>query len=192
MGRRPDIDFEVRWLPFQLNPDAPQQPVSKVQAYMKKFGKSEAEVMQMADWMGQNFKNVGLPYSFTSKGQVANTLEAHRVLAAAYHKGGAGAQDKAAESLFHSYFAEEKAPNDPQVLRSAAAAAGLDADAVLSDRSIGEKEVREEMEVGRRLRVTGVPHFVVRRDGESRGEEVSGAQPPDHFSQIFAKVAGRG
>ena len=44
--------------------------------------------------------------------------------------GGASAQDKAAEALFHSYFAKEKAPNDPEELKEAAKAAGLDSTSV--------------------------------------------------------------
>lgn len=75
------------------------------------------------------FDAVQLPYAFTEaalaprshrfelisssdgrkslKFQVSNTFDAHRVLTAAYQKGGPEAQDKAAEALFHSYFAKE-------------------------------------------------------------------------------------
>ena len=37
--------------------------------------------MRMTAGMRQNFANVGLPYAFTDQGVVANTMDAHRVLA---------------------------------------------------------------------------------------------------------------
>merc|ERR1719277_2166671 len=120
--------------------------------------------------MGQKFKDAGLPYSFTEAALISNTFDAHRVLTAAYQSGGAQAQDKAAELLFHSYFAEERAPNDPEALQAAADAAGIDGKALVSDSSVAAAEAKKEMDVGRQLGVTGVPHFVIRRDNTSRGE----------------------
>ena len=102
--------------------------------------------------------------------EVSNTFDAHRVLTAAYQQGGPEAQDKAAEALFHSYFAKEKAPNDPGELRAAAEAAGLP-EAVLS-KGYMAKETKEELEVGRKLRVRGVPHFVIRTEGARCGGAV--------------------
>ena len=39
------------------------------------------QVLRMTAGMRQNFANVGLPYAFTDQGLVANTMDAHRVLA---------------------------------------------------------------------------------------------------------------
>ncbi|CAE7256076.1 unnamed protein product [Symbiodinium necroappetens] len=184
-----DVDFEVRWLPYQLNPQASDKPSSKMQAYADKFGKSKEEVKQMGDWMKGKFDAVGLPYAFTEKGLVSSTFDAHRVLTEAYRQGGAAAQDKAAEALFHSYFAEEKAPNDPEELKKAAVAAGLDGDKLVADKSLAAAEVKEELRVGQQLRVRGVPHFVIRADGSSKAQQISGAQPPEEFVHAFRAVA---
>lgn len=51
---------------------------------------------------------VPIPAGMPLDAQVSNTFDAHRVLTAAYKHGGAKAQDKAAEALFHSYFAKER------------------------------------------------------------------------------------
>merc|ERR1719424_2149091 len=56
--------------------------------------------------MGQRFASVGLPFRFTETDKTGNSFEAHRVMTAAYEHGGPAAQDKAAEALFQSYFAE--------------------------------------------------------------------------------------
>lgn len=188
MSKCADLDFEVRWLPFQLNPEAPQQPTSKTEAYMHKFKKSKAEVQQMGAWMGDNFKAVGLPYNFTDAGLVSNTFEAHRLLTWAYHIGGPAGQDKVAESLFHAYFADELAPNDPHALQKAAEAAGLDGQAFLEDSAKGDAQTREEFKVGRKLGVRGVPHFVICKEGASSNVQISGAQPPKSFVEAFRQV----
>lgn len=186
-----NLDFEVRWLPYQLNPKAREEPSSKIEAYMKKFQISDKRrVMEMSAWMGNNFKQVGLPYKFTEAGLVSNTFNAHRVLTVAYQEGGAAAQDKAAESLFHSYFAEERAPNDPEALKKAAEAAGLNGQALLDDVQRGAALTHEELEIGRRLRVTGVPHFVIRAEGSGSEKQIAGAEPPASFVQAFKRVAG--
>lgn len=189
MAKRPDIEFDVRWLPFQLNPNSSQQASSRMQAYADKFGKSNAEVKQMSAWMGQKFTDAGLPFKFTEAALISNTFDAHRVLTAAYEKGGAQAQDKAAEILFHSYFAEERAPNDPGALEKAANAAGVDGKALLADGNFAAAQTKEELTVGQRLGVSGVPFFVIKQEGSQREEKISGAEPPAAFIHAFSKIA---
>merc|ERR1719329_1625101 len=160
MASSPDIDFEVHWLPYQLAPQSSEQPSSKTEAYMKKFGRSRAEVGQMAAGMARTFNSVGLPFSTSDSCLISNTMEAHRVLTAAYKSGGPEAQDKAVEVIFNGYFGEGKAPNDRAMLEAAAAAAGFDGKAVLDDQSAHPAEVQQELAQGRRIVDSGVPHFV--------------------------------
>lgn len=188
MSKRPDLEFAVRWYPFQLNKDAPQSS-SKLDMYMKKFGMSKEQAMQKGDWMKGNFQRVGLPFRFTETDLTGNSFEAHRIMTAAYQHGGPAAQDKAAEKLFHSYFAEGKAPSDPASLKEAADAAGLDGAAVLADTSMAAAETKQEFITGQQLGVSGVPHFVIYEENSKKKEQVSGAQPPEEFQQIFSGIA---
>lgn len=180
MAKRTDLEYVVRWLPFQLNSEAPAQS-NKLEMYMKKFGMSKDQAKQKGDWMKQRFAEVGLPMEFRDTDLTGNTFDAHRVLTAAYEKGGSEAQDKACEILFHSYFAEGKAPSDPAVLKDAADAAGLDG----FDASTAVNETRDEMQVGRRMGISGVPHFVIYEEGSSKKQQVGGAQPPEEFLKSF-------
>lgn len=188
MSKRTDLEFNVRWYPFQLNANAPEQS-NKLEMYMKKFNMSKEQAMQKADWMGQRFKEAGLPFRFTENDLTGNTFDAHRVLTAAYEQGGPDAQDKAAEKLFHSYFAEGKAPSDPAVLQAAADAAGLDGAGMMADRTKAAQKTKEEFDEGRKWRVTGVPHFVVYEENSSQKAQVGGAQPPEEFLALFNKIA---
>lgn len=188
MSKRTDLEFVVRWYPFQLNPSAPQQ-TSKVEMYMKKFGMGKDEALQMGASMGQRFASVGLPFRFTETDKTGNSFEAHRVMTAAYEHGGPAAQDKAAEALFQSYFAEGKAPSDPQALKAAADAAGLDGAALLADPTAGAEKTKDELSMGQRMKVNGVPHFVIYEEGTTKKAQVSGAEPPENFLSIFNQVA---
>lgn len=196
------VDFEVRWYPFQLNPAQSEQPENRVKMYMKKFGGSKEETMARAKWMEGNFKAVGLPYKFTDAGTVCNTWNGHRLLSYAYHKGGAKAQDAVVEELFLNYFGEEKFMNDPEVLKNAGRKGNLSEDdlkRVVDDTEFFEEETMKEMQIGKALRVTGVPFYLMTREWSAsdvcekckpnqkscehrpRPQSVSGAQDPETF-----------
>mmetsp|Transcript_82498 Transcript_82498/g.237226 ORF Transcript_82498/g.237226 Transcript_82498/m.237226 type:complete len:190 (-) Transcript_82498:221-790(-) len=187
MTSAPDLDFEVRWLPYQLNPAASEDPSSKTEMYMKKFGKTREQVQQMAQGMGEKFAAVGLPFRTEDGALVSNTFQAHRILTAAYQSGGPAAQDKAVEVIFNGYFKEGRAPNDHAMLEAAAAAAGLDGNAVLADNSSASAELKRELDLGRQIVDSGVPHFVFKNE-QGKSVQFSGAHPPAQFLQAFAEV----
>jgi len=172
----------VHWKAFQLNPTASDTPSSKIQMYMQKFGKSRADIMQMTAGMKQTFDNAGLPYAFTDEGLVANTMDAHRVLAWC---GSPEEQDKAVEVIFHGYFSDEKAPNERELLVAACVAAGkseADARAFLDDKSAMRAAVEQELHEAQGVR--GVPYFIIRQPGKD-AIQISGAQPPEVFERAF-------
>lgn len=55
MGPR-QVKFDVRWRPFQLNPDAPKEGMNKMEYYKSKFG--VARTQQMLPYVAQNFDKV--------------------------------------------------------------------------------------------------------------------------------------
>ena len=176
----------MTWKAFQLNPDAPETPTSKVQMYMQKFGRSKQDVLAMSESMGQKFAAAGLPHAFTEKALVSNTMDSHRVLAWAAADS-PEAQDAAMERLFHGYFAEEKSPNDVEVLVDACVKAGkpeADARKFVADKSAMRREVLAELQAARGRGVRGVPHFVITKPG-ARPVEISGAQPPSAFERAL-------
>lgn len=177
----------MTWKAFQLNPDSSDVPTLKIDAYAKKFGRTRAEVLQMSEGMAANFARVGLPHAFTEKALISSTVDGHRVLAWCAADG-PEAQDRAMERLFSGYFAEERAPNDVEVLVEACVAAGkaeADARRFVADKGACRAEVDAELADARRRRVSGVPHFLVAPEG-GRATSLSGAQPPEAFLRAFA------
>lgn len=187
-----EIDFKVQWYPFQLNPNASQEGVSKLEMYMKKFRSSEAQIMAMSQGMANNFQSVGLPFKFTKKGLTGNTFNGHRLTSYAFHVGGADMQDKVVEELFRSYFEDEQCPNSEQVLIATAVKAGIDektAKAFVQDKTMFADETLAELKLGRDMRVSGVPFFsLVNGANQQNSETVSGAQSPDHFVRVFRSL----
>jgi len=188
MQRLPDQHFEVKWWPFQLNAQASRAGVNKLQMYCDKFGGTPEQMLQKAEGMKQNFARVGLPFKFTDQAITGNTFNSHRLLSMA-HSVSEETQDKVVESLFRSYFAEEKFLNDPEVLIAAAIDGGIDpetARAFVQDESQLRDQTDREMEYGKQQRVTGVPHFVIEYNGKRAS--LGGAQPPEAFEKVFQQM----
>ncbi len=119
------------------------------------------------------------------EGQVkVTTLPAHRLL---WLAGREGVQDAVGEALFRAHFAEGRNLAKPQVLAEAAAAGGIPAGRVhamlASDEGLAEVRagLGQAQALGHPVRV---PTFVI----NSR-YAVQGAQPPEVFAQVLAKVA---
>lgn len=174
------VDFNVKWLPFQLNPNASKEGVNKLQMYMQKFGRTREQTLMMSESMKERFASVGLPFKFTDKGVTGNTFNAHRLVSYAYAKGGASMQDKVMEELFLNYFGQEKFVNDPEVLVAAAVKGGIkedEAKSFVEDESVHAKETQEELKHGQGIR--GVPYFVIEANGQRA--RLSGAQETGAF-----------
>ncbi|PNH06161.1 hypothetical protein TSOC_007481 [Tetrabaena socialis] len=172
-------DFKVRWLPFQLNPEAPREGEVKLQYYNDKFG--PARVAQMLPQMTRTFAEEGLQYKMG--GLTGNTLDSHRLIAWA-EQFGLAQQNALVEELFARYFCQEKYIGDRGVLLEAVAAAGLsvaDAAAVLDDPAAFTQEVQQL--VARARGIGGVPYFVI-----DKRLKMSGAQPPEAFEEAFEQV----
>mmetsp|Transcript_103093 Transcript_103093/g.274097 ORF Transcript_103093/g.274097 Transcript_103093/m.274097 type:complete len:184 (-) Transcript_103093:17-568(-) len=170
-------DFQVRWLPFQLNPAAPGgQGVNKLEMYRQKFG--EARMSSMLPMMIATGKKEGINFSYG--GNTGNTFDSHRLISLAAKQ---GRQDEMVEELFRNYFEEEKCISDRTVLLAAAQKVGVtSAEAVLQgdDES---KEVEADMETYQGgMNIRGVPHFIV--DGTY---QESGAIESKDFQEIFQR-----
>jgi predicted DsbA family dithiol-disulfide isomerase len=160
----------VRWLPFQLNPDIPEQGISR-QAYIeRKFGPGGARNYSRVAGIG---KQVGIEFAFDAITVQPNTLNAHRLMAYGARK---GREDQVAESLFRAYFLEGAVLTDRATLVDAGERAGLERAALAA--YVGSDEDRESVLAmdleARRSGIGGVPFFIF-----NRRIAVSGAHEPE-------------
>ncbi|MBU1311654.1 MAG: DsbA family oxidoreductase, partial [Gammaproteobacteria bacterium] len=119
----PELQTELEWHAFELNPDknAPQEPI--LPALSRKYGRSEDEMRAAQANMMQIAADLGLNFSKMQQRFTCNTFDAHRLVKwAATH-------DKATAmklALFAAYFGEAKDVSDAAILANCAEQVGLD------------------------------------------------------------------
>ncbi|CAM0950846.1 unnamed protein product [Alopecurus aequalis] len=176
------FDFEVRWHPFFLNPDAPKEGVKKSDFYKAKFGPVQYERAEAR--MTEMFRGLGFEYDMS--GLTGNTMDSHRLITLAGHQG-REKQNALVEELGVGYFCQGKYIGDRQVLLDAARKVGIEgAEELLQDPNKGVVEVKEELRKYSSS-ISGVPHFVI--NGKY---QLSGGQPPNIFMKAFEAAAKDG
>ncbi len=164
---------ELRWHPFQLNPDMPAQGISRKQYLEDKFGGPgrASEIYQRVRAAG---RGAGLELNIDGITLQPNTLAAHALIAFAQQGGGAAASD-VNERVFKAYFVENRFIGSPEVLADIAREAGLDAVAAhtfVTDPQQLETVAQADAQL-RGMGISGVPFFIF-----NQKLAVSGAQDP--------------
>lgn len=164
---------ELRWHPFQLNPDLPAQGISRRQYLEDKFGGPQraAEIYARVQAAG---RGAGLELNIDGITLQPNTLAAHALIAFAQQGGGIAASD-VKERLLKAYFVENRFIGSADVLTEIAREAGLDAQAALAfvtdPRQL--QAVAQADAQARSMGIHGVPFFIF-----NQKLAVSGAQEP--------------
>lgn len=147
---------EVRWHPFQLNPDMAPEGMSRREYVQRKFGERAATVYDRVKAVGAS---LSIPFQFDAIARQPNTRAAHSLIALAEP----GAQQEAmVQTLFDAYFLEGQDLTQASVLLALAARAGLDtaqAEAVLEDETAISQITQADAQA-RAMGVQGVPFFI--------------------------------
>jgi predicted DsbA family dithiol-disulfide isomerase len=173
----------VRWLPFQLNPAMPKEGLSRREYRTRKIGSWERS-LELDARVAAVGEAEGIHVAFDRIERTPNTLDAHRLIWLADK---VGIQDAVVEALFRAWFTEGRDISNGQTLLDVVGEAGLDrhkAEAVLSGEE-GLEAIRQAADQARRLRVEGVPFFVV-----NDRLTLSGAQQPETFLAAFRQMLG--
>ncbi|MFT3800534.1 MAG: DsbA family oxidoreductase [Burkholderiaceae bacterium] len=173
---------QVRWFPFQLNPDMDPAGVDRHDYLARKFG--HADVDRLYDNVRAAAAAIDLDLNLGAIVRQPNTLKAHALLALAARQG-ADRQGALAEALFDAYFHRAVDLTDDENLIAVAGEAGLDeaaARATLADEAALAATAQADAQA-REAGVGGVPFFIVdQRIG------VSGAQGVDRLLKAMGKA----
>lgn len=177
-------EVEVVYRSYELDPFAPEVGTeTTVEVLGRKFGADEAGTRAMMARADEVAAGEGLVFSHADALH-ARTLTAHRLLHLARTE---GRQQALLEEILAAYFTRGESVGDHDVLRRAAAAAGLDAARV--EQVLASNEFRDEVMAdvaqARAYGSSGVPFFVI--DGRFG---ISGAQPTELFEQALAQAWG--
>src|SRR6218665_1327399 len=72
-------DFQVNYLPFELNPNTPKEGFDQKEYLTKKFGDA-ATFKQMTDRVTAAASEEGLHFDFNNQQKSPNTRDAHRII----------------------------------------------------------------------------------------------------------------
>jgi predicted DsbA family dithiol-disulfide isomerase len=185
LALRPEIEPEITWRPFQLNPDMPEEGMERRAYLAAKFG-GDAHADRIYASVSEAGATVDIPFAFDRIRRTPSTRDAHRLIRYAAEHDRA---DALVEALFRAYFIDGRDIGDQRTLAALAGDAGLEPDAA-ADWLAGpaaRDEVLGEDRGARRLGINAVPCFIFERQ-----YAVSGAQEPEFFLPVFDLVRNGG
>jgi predicted DsbA family dithiol-disulfide isomerase len=168
-----ELNPEIRWLPFQLNPGMPKEGMPRAEYRKAKFGSLERSRALDARVIAEG-KSEGIDFAFERIERTPNTSEAHKLIALAENQGAV------VDALFKAYFEEAKDIGDPEVLAEIAAQCGVKA---------WPEQARDVSELEERVRglgISAVPTFIF-----DHKLGVSGAYPPESLAEAMRQAASK-
>ena len=187
-----EIEADIRWRPFELNRDMPEEGEDMGQHMLRKYGvpPNRAASNQMA----QIAQQAGYEMRYLGEGEepprrIWNTFLAHKLLHWALDAQGPEAQTRLKLALFDAHFQQRRNMADREVLLDIAESEGFDreaASAALDDEALSET-IRTEEAQALEMGVTAVPMMLV-----NRRVMIPGAQDPETYATTLRRVVERG
>ncbi len=180
---RPDHPFDIRWHPFQLNPDMPAEGMDRHEYMTVKFGDADG-IMKAYRPVIEASEMAGLTLDLPAIARVPNTLDAHRLI---HWAGLEGRQAAMVSALFRGYFQQGADLGDLETLATLAAQAGLDRDMIArllastADRDL----IREADRDARARGIQGVPFFII-----AENYAIPGAQSVELWQSVITELQG--
>ena len=183
LGRIGDeLALDVRWRPFELNPDLPREGISRRDYRTAKFGSWERSLALDAEVRAAGAGD-GLDFRHALQERTPNTLASHALVALAAD---AGRQGDVIEALFGAYFTDGRDVGDVETLVEIGTAHGLDATA--AEAAVTDAALRERLHAEARAYagggVNGVPSVLM-----NGFLLFSGAQAPGTIEAVLREAA---
>jgi predicted DsbA family dithiol-disulfide isomerase len=181
LALRPDIEANIVWRPYQLDPTLPEEGVDR-KAYMAaKFPDPERRAA-IGKVLSDAAAEDDIVLNLDAVAVSPNTNAAHRVIRWAQT---VGLQAPVLEGVLSAYFTHGQDIGDPVVLADIAGAAGMDRMLVLQLLSEGADKdtITREHQMAHEAGVSGVPFMIF--DGKIA---VAGAEPPERLVKALDKA----
>jgi predicted DsbA family dithiol-disulfide isomerase len=182
LAMRPEMEFDVKWRAFRLDPTIPRDGVDR-KAYLKaKFGDGERP-RAMSQAIVEAGTNEGIAFAFDEIAKTPNTTASHCLIRWAAT---AGVQDEVVERLFRAYFEEGLDIGNPDVLVEMAGDAEMDTALVadLLEQDADRELIAREDEFAHKMGISGVPTFIF-----ANKYAISGAHDPNALLEVIDKTA---
>ncbi|MDG1532637.1 MAG: DsbA family oxidoreductase [Paracoccaceae bacterium] len=177
-----DVDHEIHWHPFELNPNMPPEGQDIGEHLAEKYGTTPEQSAANRAMMTERGKELGFDFDFADGFRMHNTFNTHQLLHWADEQ---GAKHALKLALFTAHFTHGRSLSDDAVLVEVAGEIGLNRDeakAVLADQRFAST-VRREQKFWTDQGISGVPAVVF-----DRKHLVTGAQGVDNFKSILTQL----
>jgi len=179
-----DIDVELHFQPFELNPTMAAEGEDTVAYLSRKYGISAEQIAVNQAAIRERGAAAG--FTFGTRARVWNTFDAHRLMCWAET---AGHQRELKHALLKAYHSDGRNPGAHDVLLDLAAEVGLDVEAareILASDAYAD-EVRERERFWQRAGISSVPAVIV-----NERHLIQGGQPAEAFEQALRQIAAEG
>ena len=174
----------LRWRPYQLYPNLPDEGVDRAELLHRRYG-DQADPGRVPSRIAEEAEGEGLAFRFDLIERTPNTLLAHRLMEYAFPL---GVQHEMSEALFQAYFQQGRDVGRVDELVIIAAEVGLDAALVeeflISDAA--KDEVLKQLARAPELGISGVPGYYL-----AESFLLPGAQTSETMGQIISRVKAR-
>ena len=177
-----DIEHEIHWHPFELNPNMPADGQDMRAHLIEKYGITAAQSDTNRANMAALGQELGFQFNFADGFRMHNTFNAHQLLHWADEK---GRKHDLKQALFEAHFTHGRNLSDRAILVDIAAEIGLDRDeasAALDDQRFAA-QVRLEQQFWTKQGISGVPAVVF-----DRKHLVTGAQGVENYKSMLDQL----
>ncbi len=178
LARRQELDVELNWRPFLLNPDMPRGGMLRADYMIRKFG-AEDRARRLYASIAELGASDGIQFNFSGIWRTPSSVDAHRLVSEAAREGLA---DSLVLRIFAAHFVEGLDIGSHDVLAELARQVGMRIDNIrhFLDSGEGSEHVHAENLRAHRLGINGVPCFLI--DGE---HAIAGAQEGEVLERLI-------
>lgn len=179
-----EIETELHFQPFELNPDMPPEGQDTVERLSRKYGMTPEQVHQNGEVITARGREVGFIFNMDKRTHTYNTFDAHRLL---HWAGLEGHQLALKHALLKAYFTDGENPSAKDVLIRLCRESGLDQDRAreILDSDEYAAEIRARERFYTQQGINSVPSIIL-----NDRHLIQGGQSPETFEQALRQVAG--
>ena len=172
----PETRFEIEHVPFQLNPDMPQEGIERDQYLKMKFGGKEL-AQAMYDRMTEEANKEDLNFNLNNIKKTPNTVLSHLLIKLAKQT---NVQNQVKEKIYHSYFIDGFDIGDKKFLIEIGKDFGIKEDVINNFfNSENIEKVNSYILIAKEKQINGVPFFEIEKDF------ISGAQSSTDLESVI-------
>ena len=170
-----DKKIEVEHIPFQLNPDMPEDGMLRSDYLNIKFGGKEFAAPMYAS-MTQKAKEIGLSFNLEKINKTPNTVLSHLLILLAKEN---GKENNIKKDIYTSYFISGEDIGDREVLIKIAEKNNISKENFINYISKNSQIISSYQKTAKEKNISGVPFF------EIENQYVSGAQSSEYLRNFI-------